>query len=121
MSMYESVDITQNGLLAGPEIPVLTKNVTITAGTAFKRGTLMHVKADLSAVQASASNLANAVVTNDADEKATVLTVYVSGLFERDELIVASGDGVAPLALSDDVAAHEESLRVAGIYVTSRK
>lgn len=112
MSMYESVDITQNGLLAGPEIPVLTKNVTITAGTAFKRGTLMHVKADLSAVQASASNLANAVVTNDADEKATVLTVYVSGLFERDELIVASGD---------TVAAHEESLRTAGIYVTSRK
>lgn len=51
----------------------------------------------------------SAVLTNDIDEKATVVTAYVAGRFNRAALICAEGDSVE---------AHEEELRKAGIHLT---
>lgn len=43
MAIIEKNTITPDNLFAGPEIPVLTKNYTLTPGAALKRGTLLTV------------------------------------------------------------------------------
>lgn len=109
MAIREVIDIKQDQLIGGPEIPILLKNVTLTAGTAMKRGTLMTVTGTAAVATAKAA-VANAILSCDVDDKATVATVYVSGRFHREYLIAAS---------EDTVDAHEEELRNAGIFLTS--
>lgn len=116
MAIREVIDIKHDQLIGGPEIPILLKNVTLTAGTAMKRGTLMTVTGTATAATAKAAvatakaAVANAILSCDVDDKATVATVYVSGRFHREYLIAAS---------EDTVDAHEEELRNAGIFLTS--
>ena len=109
MAIREVIDIKHDQLIGGPEIPILLKNVTLTAGTAMKRGTLMTVTGTAAVAPAKAA-VANAILSCDVDNKATVATVYVSGRFHREYLIAAS---------EDTVDAHEEELRNAGIFLTS--
>ena len=103
MAIREVIDIKHDQLIGGPEIPILLKNVTLTAGTAMKRGTLMTVTGTAAVATAKAA-VANAILSCDVDDKATVATVY------REYLIAAS---------EDTVDAHEEELRNAGIFLTS--
>lgn len=111
MALREKVNMEQNGLLAGPEIVHLIKNVAIAAGTAMKKGTLLTTTSGTAAATAKAG-VADCILAEDVDEKATVATVYVSGRFHRGMLIAASGD---------TVDAHEEELRGKGIYLTALK
>lgn len=109
MAIREVIDIKHDQLIGGPEIPILLKNVTLTAGTAMKRGTLMTATGTAAVATAKAA-VANAILSCDVDDKATVATVYVSGRFHREYLIAAS---------EDTVDAHEDELRNAGIFLTS--
>lgn len=112
MAIYESNKITAANLLAGPEVPVLTKNYPVTAGKALAKGTLLTIGEDGKAAATVKGGVASAVVANDADAKATVVTAYVAGRFNRETVIADS---------SDTVAAHEEELRKVGIHLTSSK
>lgn len=109
MTIYEKLTSQCDALIAGPEIPVVTKNYETTAGTALKRGTLLTITAGKAAATAKGGQ-ATAIVANDVDDKATVVTAYVSGRFFADKLIAAD---------SDTVDSHEEELRGAGIYLAT--
>lgn len=111
MAIIEKNTITPDNLMAGPEVPVLTKNFTVTAGTALKRGTLLTVTADGAASATAKEGVASAVVAHDIDATATVVTAYVTGRFNRAALICADGD---------TVAAHEEELRKVGIHLAAK-
>jgi uncharacterized protein involved in copper resistance len=111
MAIREEVDMEMNGLLAGPEVVHLTKNVKITAGTAMKKGTLLTTT-DGTAAATIKAEVADCILAQDVDAKATEAIVYISGRFNREMLIVASGD---------TVEAHEEELRGKNIYMTALK
>lgn len=91
MTIVEKYSMTADNLLAGPEIPVLTKNFKVTAGTAMKRGTLLTVNTEGMVSATKKAEESSAVLTNDIDEKATVVTAYVAGRFNRAALICAEG------------------------------
>lgn len=116
MAIHETVTgVTYDELLGGPEIAVLTKNVTLTKGAAHKRGELLTLDGTTGAYAlAEAGKVASVVLAYDTDatNADTVATVYISGRFNREKLIVAAGD---------TVDAHEEELRDAGIYLASLK
>ena len=98
MSYIEKTTLNPDALFVGPEIPILTHQYTISAGTALKRGRLLTVAAEGTTATATAkAGVANAVLAYDVDEKATSVTAYV-----------ASGD---------TVEAHEEELRKIGIHM----
>ncbi len=105
-------------LIGGPEIGIRTANVTLTAGTALKRGTLMTVADDGAAVAtlksgATGAAPANAILAQDVSDSDTGAVVYTRGLFNREKCIV-TGSG-------DTVAAHEAELRPFDILFTSLK
>lgn len=111
MAYIEKTTLQPDALFVGPEIPILTHQYTISAGTALKRGRLLTVAAKGTTATATAkAEVANAVLAYDVDEKATSVTAYVTGRFNRKALIVASGD---------TVEAHEEELRKIGIHMSS--
>ena len=108
-------------LLAGPEIPVLTKNIKLQSGTAYKRGMLISlVKTEGEAAaaeigkQTATGEVAEYVLMRDADatEADTVGTVYVKGRFNRENIVLADGD---------TVEAHEAELRLRDIHFTTLK
>lgn len=111
MALREKENMELNGLLAGPEVVHLTKNVKIAAGTAMKKGTLLTTT-DGTATATIKSGVADSILAQDVDDKATMATVYISGRFHR-EMLIAAAD--------DTVAAHEEELRGKGIYFTALK
>ena len=108
-------------LLAGPEIPVLTKNIKLQSGTTYKRGMLISlVKTEGEAAateigkQTATGEVAEYVLMRDADatEAEIVGTVYVKGRFNREKIILADGD---------TVEAHEAELRLRDIHFTTLK
>lgn len=107
MAIRETYTITPDNLMGGPEFPVLTKNFAIDAGTALERGTLLTITDGKAAATAKAG-VASAIVANAVDAKATVVTAYVTGRFNRSAIIVADGD---------TVDTHEEELRKVGIHL----
>ena len=58
------------------------------------------------------SGVADSILANDVDDKATVATVYITGRFHREKVIAAEGD---------TVDAHEEELRGKGILFAALK
>ena len=112
MAIYESEMIATDKLAGGPEVHVLTANYPVAAGTALKRGTLVTIGDDGKAAATIKTGVASAIVANDIDAKATVVTCYTSGRFNANALIVASGD---------TVDAHAEELKKVGIYLTTSK
>lgn len=111
MAIVEKNTINPDNLFAGPEIPVLTKNYTLTPGTALKRGTLLTVTPEGAASATAQAGVASAILAYDVDEKAAACTAYVTGRFNRAALIAASGD---------TVAVHEDELRKVGIHLTAK-
>ena len=111
MALREVTKMEMDGLLAGPEVTHLTKNVAIAKGTAMKKGTLLTTT-DGTAAATVKDGVADSILAQDVDENAIVATVYITGRFHREKLIVAS---------EDTVAAHEEELRGKGMYLTALK
>lgn len=111
MLREKMVGVTYDNLLGGPEIPVLTANVTITGAKALKRGSLLKNTDGKFSLVATGDD-ATAVLKEDIDVTTAdaVGVIYVTGRFNREALIVADGD---------TVAAHEEQLRRVGILLTS--
>lgn len=102
--------VVYDQLLGGPEIPVLTANVTVTGGKTLKRGSLLKAEGGKYSLVGTGDR-ASVVLKEDVDATTdTVAVVYTSGRFNRDYLIVADGD---------NVGAHEEELRTVNIILTS--
>lgn len=124
-------DIIENAtsfdeLLAGPGIPVLTKNVLLKKGTAYQRGMLITDAANITvgegkeaataAEQTAKGGICDYIMKDALDltaaEADAVGTVYVSGRFNREKIV---------LAAEDTVEAHEAELRLRNIYFTALK
>lgn len=128
MAMHEVIEnaTSFDELLAGPEIPALTKNITLKKGTAYKRGMLITdpdnvtvgegEAAATTAIQTASGGVADYVLKDDIDltdaEADTAGTVYVSGRFNREKIVLAE---------SDTVEAHEAELRLRNILFTALK
>nr|DAO27507.1 MAG TPA: Head decoration protein, Viral protein.5A [Caudoviricetes sp.] len=107
-------------LIGGTAVAALTKNITLkglSAEKELKRGAILSVsEGKYQIVDAesatSALKVANAVLAEDVivGTSDVVATVYISGIFNAEEMTVGSG--------SDSVQAHEEELRAVGIYLT---
>ena len=107
-------------LLAGPEIAILTKNIKLQSGTAYKRGMLISL-VKLEGETAAAAELGKQTVVGevaeyvlmrdvDATEADAVGTVYTRGRFNREKIILSEGD---------TVEAHEAELRLRDIHFTA--
>ena len=114
MSMFEScVSVEHDELIGGVQLPLLNKNIAVSAGSALKRGTIVDktgaiVKA--AADEGTPATVAYGIVASDVSAEDEVVTIYTTGLFNREKLIVSDGD---------TVDAHEDELRTVGIYLTS--
>lgn len=98
--------VTYDGLIGGSQVKLITKNITITPGTAIKRGAIVTAAGAV----VGSGDTAYGVVACDITATDTVGTIYVSGVFNREKLIVNSGD---------TVTAHENELRDGGIFLSS--
>ncbi len=108
----EQVGTHYDELIGSTAVVVLTKNVTLAAATeTLVRGTLLAAGDDGYAAVAAGGE-ASVVLAHDVEleGEAVVATVYTSGMFNRERLIVAD---------DDTVDAHEEELRKVGIMLTS--
>lgn len=121
MAYHETIkDATSyDELLGGSEIPVLTKNVALKQGKAYRRGMLLTAKTDsgtgkITAEATAKGAAADYILCTDADATSVEVigTVYISGRFNREKIIVAAGD---------TASAHEEELRTKSIFLTSLK
>lgn len=121
MASFETMSgVSFDGLFAGPEKSVLTKNVTVKSGENVKRGALLSLDANGKAIATPAASgddpagVAVFVAAEDIDASTAdkVGTVFTSGYFNREALIAVTGD---------TVNAHEEELRSVGIYLSSEK
>lgn len=117
MAYVENTNTTYDNLIAGVAVPVMTKNVTLKGDTAaLKRGTVLALnngKYEIVDTESGTADVkvANAVLAEDVTltGEEVVATVYTAGLFNPDAMAVkASGD---------TVLAHEEELRIVGIYL----
>ena len=119
MAMHEIIPNATgwDELLAGPEVPVLTKNIAVRSGTSYQRGMLIAVETDGGTTkgrQAKAGDTAEYVLMRDVDatKEDAVGTVYVKGRFNRVKIVLAKGD---------TVEAHEAELRLRDIHFTALK
>ena len=107
-------------LIGGTAVATLTKNITLkglSAEKALKRGAVLAVsEGKYQIVDAESATpalkVANAVLAEDivVGTGDVVATVYISGIFNAEEMSVG--------AESDSAQAHEEELRAVGIYLT---
>lgn len=125
MAYIEEVQgVHYDELIGSTAVPVLTKNGAlsgVSAKTVVKKGTLLAIDAESKkfvvvaqagvSVPVACAILAKEVIQGSGSEDITV-TVYTSGVFNREKLVV-NGE--------DTVDAHEEELRDFGIYLTSLK
>lgn len=123
----EMTGVNYSELIGGTSVPVITKNITLKGVTAeYTRGTLLSLvggKYEIcdttgtgdGGADSNPAKIASAVLAEDVKLTGsdTVATVYVSGMFNREKLILKKED--------DTVEAHEDELRDAGIYLTSLK
>lgn len=123
MAIRETIaGVTYDELIGGPELPLMTKNVTVVSGSgALTRGAILGkitASGKYEMVQLAAgttgSQIADCILAADVDAASAdaVATVYVSGRFNREKLIVRS---------TDTVELHEDELRDKNIYLTSLK
>ncbi len=105
--------VVYDELFAGPEVEVLTKNVTVASGNTVARGQLLS-ESDGKAAPTAKGGTALYIAAEDVDASTAdvVGTVYTSGYFNREKLTAADGD---------TVTAHEAELRGVGIKLSSLK
>lgn len=101
----EAPSVKYDELIGGAQSALFTKNITITAGTALKRGTIVTA----AGAMVGAADTAYGIIAQDVAATDTVATVYIEGVFNASKLIVANGD---------TVRAHEDQLRDAGILLS---
>ena len=107
MAIRENVNgVSYDGLIGGTEVPIIEKNISITAGTALERGSVVTEAGKL----VTGADEASYVVSQPVTAEDTVATVYASGMFNAEHMIVGE---------SDTVAAHAAQLRDKNIYLTS--
>ena len=107
MAIRENVKgVSYDGLIGGTEVPIIEKNISITAGTALERGSVVTEAGKL----VTGADEASYVVSQPEIAEDTVATVYASGMFNAEHMIVGE---------SDTVAAHAAQLRDKNIYLTS--
>ena len=128
-SLEKVTGVAYDELFAGPEIPVMTKNVTIKSGSTVVRGQLLSIDSGTgkviptpAAVEADAENNIDAVPAGvavyiakeavDASTADKVATVYTSGYFNREKLVAVT---------DDTVSGHEAELRDVNIILSSLK
>lgn len=97
---------TYDGLICGTKVKLVTENITVTASAAIPRGAIVTANGSM----VNTGDVAYGIVAYPVDKEDTVATVYVSGEFNREKLIVGSGD---------TVEAHKNELRNAGIFLSS--
>lgn len=115
MSAREIIQgVEYDTLLGGPEFPVLTKNVTILSGLKLKRGAVVSKNEAGKYVEVTKELKPAGIVVSDIDASSSdaVGTIYVSGRFNREALIVPSGFNV------DE---NEVLFEAANLYLTSIK
>ena len=95
-------------LIGGAQLPLMTANISITAGTAMERGSVVTTAGTV----VKTGDTAYGILVSDVSESDTTATVYTSGVFNREKLIVDS---------ADTVEAHEAELRAVNIVLTSLK
>lgn len=93
-------------LIGSTVITAVMYNITVTPGTALKRGSVLTADGSL----AGTGDTAEYVLAVPLAKDDATATVYVSGMFNREKLIVAEGD---------TVETHEAQLRDKNIYLTS--
>lgn len=109
MAIRETINgVSYDELIGGHEVTAIKHNITIEAGSALKRGSVVTAAGKL----VGASDTADYIVAEAVGTADTVATVYVSGMFNREKLIVSE---------ADTVDAHEAQLRDKNIYLTSIK
>ena len=117
MAFVENTKSTYDNLIAGVAVPLMTKNVTLKGETTtLKRGTVLALNNGQYEIVDTESEtadvkVANAVLAEDVEltGEEVVATIYTAGLFNPEAMAVkASGD---------TVLAHEEELRIVGIYL----
>lgn len=97
---------TYDGLICGTKVKLITENITVTASAAIPRGAIVTANGSM----VNTGDVAYGIVAYPVDKEDTVATVYVSGEFNREKLIVGSGD---------TVETHKNELRNAGIFLSS--
>lgn len=115
MSLSKLVTVTKyDELVGGTYPPLLTANVTFAGATeTLLRGTLVAKNADGKYVAVdSTQTVGVGVLAQDLiiDGEDTVGTIYTSGMFNRNRLILKEE--------SDDINVHEDELRMMNIYLT---
>jgi len=120
--MAELINVIQGesfkGLIGDPSIPALTANVTLKGTNAtLAAGTILALNSGKYEIVDSASETADVKVASVILKEDVILTgsdavatVYVSGVFNRNKLLVAQS--------ADSATAHEAELRTVGIYLT---
>lgn len=123
----EMTGVSYSELIGGTSVPVITKNVTLKGVTAeYIRGTLLSLvggKYEIcdttgtgdGGTEPDPAKVASAILAEDVKLTGSdiIVTVYVSGMFNREKLVLQKED--------DTIEAHEEELRDVGIYLTSLK
>ncbi len=123
----EMTGVSYSELIGGTSVPVITKNVTLKGVTAeYIRGTLLSLvggKYEIcdttgtgdGGTEPNPAKVASAILAEDVKLTGSdiIVTVYVSGMFNREKLVLQKED--------DTIEAHEEELRDVGIYLTSLK
>ncbi len=104
--------VEYDGLLGGPEFPTLTKNVTVLSGTTLKRGAVVSENSDGKYVAVTTALGPAGIVADDVDASNgdTVGTIYISGRFNRENLIVPS---------EFIISGNEDKFEDANLYLTS--
>lgn len=112
MAYFEQVNgVAADYLLGGGGVPVLTQNVKVAAGD-YKRGQVLENNSGI--FQKIASGKPAGIVVSDttATTEHNVLTVYISGRFNREVLVVDQA-----YKIND----HEADFKDAHLFLTSIK
>ena len=124
MAMSEKiVDMIYDELIGSSAVPLITANVNFAQAAAeqtLKRGTLLAVNATGDYIEenfqseTAGEKVGVAILAKDVQLSTTgkvVGTVYVSGMFNRNKIILKDE--------SDDINKHEAELRDVGILLTN--
>lgn len=112
----KAYDVSYDKLIADAKHPLDVKNVTVSAGEGIKRGTVLSFveasgKYGVFGSDSVSAGKANCIVANDvpASSEDVTVTVYVSGSFRAESLIVAKTATLDSKAVED--------LRTKGIFI----
>lgn len=114
-------EFTPDNLIAGHEVPILTEGITVAKEQGvLVRGTVIAIVSatglavPVDSTKTDGSEVPFGILTDDINTDQTedvVTTAYISGLFNREALVLGG---------TDTVSKHENRLRERGIFVKER-